>query len=106
MAKFYGRIGYVKTLESSPGIWEETEDLTPHYYYGDILTNNRRCERNDKINENLVINNRISVLADPFAFENINAMKWIEFMGQKWKISSVDVAYPRIIISLGDVYNA
>lgn len=104
MAKFYGKIGYVVTEETSPGIWSERE-LDPKDYYGDILTNVRRWESTRNINDNLSIGNRISILADPFAFENIQAMKWIEFMGAKWKISSVDVEYPRLIITMGDVYN-
>ena len=104
MAKFYGKIGYVVTEETSPGIWSERE-LDPKNYYGDILTNVRRWESTRNINDNLSIGNRISILADPFAFENIQAMKWIEFMGAKWKISSVDVEYPRLIITMGDVYN-
>ena len=104
MAKFYGKIGYVVTEETSPGIWSERE-LDPKNYYGDILTNVRRWEPTRNINDNLSIGNRISILADPFAFENIQAMKWIEFMGAKWKISSVDVEYPRLIITMGDVYN-
>lgn len=104
MAKFYGKIGYVVTEETSSGIWSERE-LDPKNYYGDILTNVRRWETSGNINDNLSIGNRISILADPFAFENIQAMKWIEFMGTKWKISSVDVEYPRLIITMGDVYN-
>lgn len=106
MAKFYGRIGYLQTVETSPGVWQEVEDGDPHYYYGDILNDNRRWRSGDKVNDNFTVSNRISVLADPFAFEHLNAMKWIEFMGSKWKIESVEVTYPRIVINLGDVYNA
>ena len=106
MAKFFGRIGYKFTTEVSPGIWEEVEDLTPHEYYGDVLTNSRRWHDNNAINDNFLVNNRISILADPFAFANVDAMKWIEYLDTKWKIASVDIEYPRIIITLGDVYNA
>lgn len=106
MAKFYGRIGYLKTIETSPGIWEEVEDTEPHYYYGDVINDTRRWHSGDKVNDNISPSNRISVLADPFAFDNIDAMKWIDFMGSKWKIDSVEVSYPRIVISLGDVYHA
>lgn len=106
MAKFYGRIGYLQTIETAPGVWEEVEDDAPHYYYGDILNDNRRWRSGDKINDDFTVSNRVSVLADPFAFEHLNAMKWIEFMGSKWKIESVEIAYPRIVINMGDVYNA
>jgi len=104
MAKFYGKIGYVVTEETSPGVWSERE-LDPINYYGDILSNVRRWNSSGDVNDNLSVDNRISILADPFAFENVQAMKWIEFMNAKWKISSVDIEYPRIIITLGDIYN-
>lgn len=104
MAKYYGRIGYICTEETSPGIWVEHE-IEPRYYYGDILSNVRRWDTVDKVNDNLRVSNRISVLGDPFAFANIEAMKWIEYMDAKWKISSVEIAYPRLVIMLGDVYN-
>lgn len=104
MAKYYGKIGYICTEETSPGIWTERE-IEPKFYYGDILSDVRRWDTSDQVNDNLRISNRISILADPFAFENVEAMKWIEYMGAKWKISSVEVSYPRLVLTLGDVYN-
>ena len=105
MAKYCGSVGYIETIETSPGIWED-KDIAPRQYYGDILSNVRRWGDDSKVNSDLTVNNRISILADPFAFENIQAMRWIEFMGSKWSIASVEVMYPRLIISLGGVYNA
>lgn len=105
MAKFFGKVGYIQTMETSPGIWEEVELDEPRSYYGDILNDSRRWGSMDKMNSDFKVSNRLSILADPFAFENLNAMKWVEFMGSKWRIDSIEVAYPRIIVSLGDVYN-
>lgn len=94
----------MQTVQTSPGIWEEVEDQN-HIYQGDVLTDTRRWQSGDKVNSDFSVTNRVSILADPFAFDNLDAMKWIEFMGSKWAISSVEVSYPRLVISLGGVYN-
>ena len=37
MAKFYGTIGYVKTVETEPGMWEEQK--TERQYSGELVKN-------------------------------------------------------------------
>lgn len=103
MAKFYGNIGFVKTMETSPDIWETVE--TVKRYRGDLVRNQRRWEDGESINEDLTISNEISIVADKFAYENIDAMKWVEIMGAKWKVNSVTIDYPRITLTVGGVYN-
>lgn len=103
MAKFCGKIGYAETKEISPGVWEEI--ITERLYYGDLMRNTRRLRIASKINEDIVISNEISIIADQFAYENFHSMRYAEFMGAKWKIDSVEVQHPRLILSLGDVYN-
>lgn len=106
MAKWYGEIGYGETVETSPSVW--TEQITTKLnYYGDVISNNRRLQTSsDKVNDDIAITNQISILADPYAYENFHAMRYATFMGTKWKITSVDVEYPRLILTLGGVYNA
>lgn len=103
MAKFFGKIGFSKTTETAPGVFEDLID--PREYYGDIERQGRRWENSENINDDLVVNNYVSVLADDFAYENIGNMKWVEFLGSKWKIKSVEMEYPRIKITLGGVWN-
>lgn len=103
MAKFYGSIGYAVTEEINPGVWEET--ITERMYYGDLIRNTRKLQSTDKINDNIDIANEISILADPFAYDNFHSMKFVRFMGAKWKITSVEVQYPRLILTIGGVYN-
>lgn len=103
MAKFFGKIGFSKTIETAPGVFEDLID--PREYYGDIERQGRRWENSESINDDLVVNNYVSVLADDFAYENIGNMKWVEFLGSKWKIKSVEMEYPRIKITLGGVWN-
>lgn len=104
MAKFCGVIGFAETKETKPGVW--TEQITEHVYFGDMNRNTRRLQSSGNLNDNIVIANELSIVADPYANENFHAMRYVEFMGTKWKISNVEVQYPRLILTLGDGYNA
>lgn len=103
MAKFYGAIGYIVQSEIRPGVW--SDEITERNYYGDLTRNTSQYQTSDKLNDNLNISNTISIVADPFAYENFHAMKYVEFMGAKWKITNVEVQYPRLILTVGGVYN-
>ena len=106
MAKFYGRVGYGITEESedAPGVWEEK--LVWRNYYGDILRTLKRTDSSSYLNDNINVTNEISILADPFALNNFSLIHCIEFMGAAWKVNSVEIQYPRLILSIGGVYNA
>lgn len=103
MAKFFGKIGYAVTEDKRPGVWDE--QITEREYFGDLIRNTSRYQSADKLNDDLNISNEISIVADPFAYQNFHAMRYVEFMGAKWKISSVEVQYPRLILTVGGVYN-
>ena len=103
MAKFFGKIGYAETEQTSPGVWKEK--ITEREYFGDLTRNTRRLQSSGNLNDNIVVANDISIIADPFANQNFHAMRYVEFMGTKWKISNVEVQYPRLILTLGDQYN-
>lgn len=104
MAKFYGKIGYAETAETSPGVW--TEQITERNYFGDLNRNSRRLQTANQLNDNIDIANEFSILADPFAYANFHSMRYVEYMGTKWKISNVEVQYPRLILTTGGVYNS
>lgn len=104
MAKFYGNIGYAPTVsETSPGIYEDV--MTVKAYRGDIMRISRRLQSSDKVNDDITVSNEISIVADPFATENFHSMLYVEFMGAKWKITNVEVQRPRLILTIGGVYN-
>lgn len=103
MAKWYGVIGYADTVEVEPGIWEE--QVTERPYYGELIRNTRRLQTTDKVNDDLTISNQISIVSDPYAINNFHAMKYAVLWGTKWKITSVEVQYPRLILEVGGVYN-
>ena len=105
MAKFYGAIGYVIDSESAehPGVIEETP--VERFYKGDLVKNNRRLENSGELNDNVSISNQISIVADPYAYSHIFAMRYVKWMGGVWKVSDVSVETPRLILTLGGVYN-
>lgn len=103
MAKFSGMIGYVKSVETEPGVYEDM--IEEHRHYGDILQNTRRWEEGERINDALTINNRISVVADKFMRDNMYAMRYLWLYGQRWTITKVDIAVPRMVLTLGGIYN-
>lgn len=104
MAKFFGVIGYAETKETEPDVWEE--QFVERSYYGDLIRNTRRLQSTEHLNDDLTIANELSIVADPFAHQNFHRMRYVEFMGAKWKITNVEVQYPRLILTIGGVYNA
>ena len=105
MAKFYGAIGFAETVETDPGIWEEK--IVERSYSGDVIRNIRKLQSSsNSVNDNINVSNSISIVADPYAEQNMYAMRYVVFKGSKWKISSVDVNYPRLILTIGGLYNA
>lgn len=103
MAKWYGTIGYADTVETTPGVW--TEQITERKYYGDLTRNTRRLQTADKLNDDINIVNELSIVADPYAINNFHSMRYAEFMGAKWKINNVEVQHPRLVLTLGGVWN-
>ena len=103
--KYCGKIGFAMgDEESAPGVW--TEQITERTYYGDLIRNTRRLQSSGNIIDNILISNEISIIADPFAYENFHAIRYAMYMGTKWKVTNVDVQRPRLTLSLGEVYNA
>lgn len=103
MGKYYGKIGYIETVETSPGVY--TEQTVEREYYGDFLRNSSKFQTSGNLNDDVTINNEISIVADPYAFKNFHSLRYITYMGVKWKIVNVEVQYPRLILAVGGVYN-
>lgn len=103
MAKFYGIIGYAELEETSPGV--HTEKIIERNYYGEVNRNTRRLESSGNLNDNINIANEISIVADPYAMNHFHAMRYVVLHDAKWKISNVDEKYPRLILTVGGLYN-
>ena len=102
--KWCGNIGCSETVETAPGVYEEK--IVKRKYYGDVLHGSKRFGgASEKLNDDITFSNKVSIVADPFAFENFPHMRYIELYGSKWKIAEAELSYPRIIISTGGLYN-
>lgn len=103
MAKFAGLVGYVTQVEIKPGVWSPVPN--PKLMKGDIIRQSSNSQNGDKVNDDISLNHRVSLIGDAYAFGNYYNIKWIEIDDQKWEVSSVEVQRPRLIASLGGVYN-
>lgn len=105
MAKFYGKIGYGETVEtpSDSGVW--VDQIVEYSYYGDVVRNTRRLAEGEYLNNDLTVNNSISIVADAYAREHFFAIRYVEWAGTLWTVSDVEVQSPRLILRLGGVYN-
>lgn len=103
MARYCGKIGFSISKETAPGVYED--DMTERTYYGDVVRDLRKENRTDKVVRDVTISNSFSIVADPFAFENFQFIKYLKYMGIAWNVESVEVQYPRLLISVGGIWH-
>jgi hypothetical protein len=103
MPKYHGRIGFIETEEIAQDIFDEV--VTERVYSGDILRMSKSWQNGEHLNDNLQVNVQISFLADPYAYQHFHALRYVEWMGALWKITNAEPQYPRIILTIGGVYN-
>lgn len=103
MAKFYGEIGFAISKETAPGVCTDT--IERRVYYGEVNSRHIRTTNGTSINDNVNVSDEISIVSDPFANEHYFAMKYVTYMGVKWKVENISVQFPRLVLSLGGMYN-
>lgn len=105
MSKYYGKIGYVETVDRGDGVF--VEQVSERNYYGDVVKNNIQWNATQQVNDNIGLSTQFSVLADSYAYEHFKYIRYVTYMGVKWEVTSVDPSNrPRLLISVGGVYNA
>ena len=103
MNKWYGKVGYIETVEVEPGIWEEQE--TVRSYYGELVRNTSKFLTSGGVNDNRDVSVELSIVADPYADLHFRSIRYVEFGGVNWKVNSVEPKRPRLILALGGEYN-
>jgi len=139
MAKWYGTVGYVATIKTAPGVWQEI--ALEAEYAGDMTRNHRRWNSGQEVNDGITLQNELSIVCDPgsipktivrtypanlevddqyirFSDEdaesipidinevvNFQNIRYITYLGTNWKVTSIDTQYPRLVLSIGGVYN-
>lgn len=105
MARFHGEVGYGESVEEPIGSGKWVDKITEHPYTGDVIRNTRNLESGDKLNDDISVSNSISIVADQYAIDHFFNIKYVRWAGALWTVTSVEVRTPRLILSLGSVYN-
>lgn len=105
MARFHGRVGYGESTESESGsgIWADV--ITEREYVGDVIQVRRGLDSSADYNTTLTVQNIISIVADAYANDRFFAIRYVEWMGALWTVTDIQVQRPRLLLSLGEVYN-
>lgn len=103
MARFSGKVGYITQEETTPGVWTPKEKSRT--MKGDIIRQVSNYTSGESVNDDISLNHRVSLVGDAYAFGNYFNMKWIQIDSQKWKISSIEVQRPRLIVTVGGLWN-
>lgn len=103
MAKFYGEIGYAKTEETKPGVWETV--IAKKMYGGDLNRISKKWHNSQSINGDINLMSEISIIADPFLIDNLHTIKYVKLHGQPWRVESIEFQPPRLILAIGGPYN-
>ena len=105
MARFYDAVGYGESVETpvDSGVWVDV--ITEYSYFGDVIRNTRKLESGESLNDDIAVVNSISIVADDYAIEHFSKIKYVRWAGTLWTVTNVEVRSPRLILSLGSVYN-
>lgn len=103
MAKYYGKIGFAESVEIRPGVWNEKIVARP--YFGDTIRNSRLLQNSGNVNDDINVAIQISIVADPYAKNNYFSIRYVEYMNSRWKVTTVEEQYPRLLLTLGGLWN-
>lgn len=103
MAKFNGKIGFSETVETIPGSFEYS--TIERYYQGSLLKNYTKYNLQEQSIHNITLSNKITIVGDNYAFNHYFAIKYVIMDGAKWVVDSVELARPRLILTIGGLYN-
>lgn len=103
MARFYGAVGYTNDEEVAVDV--HVENPIERMYKGELLRHNRNLQKGIGLNDDVVLTNQISILADAYANNHMHTIRYVKWRGTAWKVSGVEAQPPRLILTLGGVYN-
>lgn len=105
MTRFFGVVGYGESVEDPPGSGVWVDRVTEYHYQGDVVRNTRTLESGDSVNSDISVGNSISIVADEFAVGHFFNIKYVMWQGARWTVTTVEVREPRLILTLGGIYN-
>lgn len=104
MARYHDKIGFLIT-EDNQVTGLVTETPVERIYFGKVLEHTRRWQSSDMVTDDLQLGNQIAITANDYAFKHASAIKYAMLMGCRWKVTSMKVKGPELILTLGGVYN-
>lgn len=104
MARFHDKVGFlIPTSDLETGMASSEPVERP--YYGRILEHTRRWSSNEHVNDDLVLSNQIAITANDYAFKHMSSIAYVHWMHGWWKVESIRVKAPEIVLTLGGVWN-
>lgn len=107
--RYFGKVGFVRTYEEDPVNHPSvfSEEITERDYIGDVTNDYRELQSTqNSLNDDFTISNTFSIVADDYAYERFQYIRYIEYLGVKWRVTSVDAMNrPRLIIKVRGIYN-
>lgn len=105
--RFSGTVGFATNEQTAPGVWQDV--ITERAYRGDVVRNARRLEPVLQVppeaNAPLALENSFSILADAHAYENYIHIRYVLWEGARWRVTNVEVRRPRLILTVGELWN-
>lgn len=102
MTRFSGKVGFVTKVRED-GVTETV--ATERDYRGDVIRNTQYFRQEGSILGEISYQTRISLMADTYALENHEDIKYVVRRGKPWTVESTEPDRPRLILVLGDKYN-
>jgi len=103
MAKYSGNLGFAVTQETAPSVFKPV--IVERHYTGDMPRNIHKVESSSNENDNINVNNQISILMDTFLADNFSHIKYVTLLGARWKVKTATIDYPRVVLEIGGVWN-
>lgn len=102
--RFYGLIGFATTnTDNDDDIWKEEIIAKP--YMGDVIRHGWNAQPAEKLTKDIKLNAQISIIADEFAYDFMHLIRYAVYRNAKWEVTAIDIQRPRLILTLGGVYN-
>lgn len=103
MTRFHGKVGFGDAVELRPGVTQE--NITEKPYFGEVIQPSRQAREGEKVNDDFSVGSSVSILADAYVNEHILAIRYVVWLGVRWKVTEVVPSHPRLLLRLGGVYN-
>lgn len=103
MTRFSGMIGFIVQEETAPGVWRDV--IEEKRCNGEVLQNNNRWQSSENLNDNLIVDNKFSIVLSSYIQENLGFIKYLKWLGKNWKVTKIETKRPRLILTIGGLYN-